>query len=254
MNEIKLGKKISEGKTVDVYESGDLAVKVFKPDAPKTVVFYEAFMDSKVEETGLNVPKIKEVELIDGKWAIATELIKGKTLAQIMQEEPENCDGYLDDMVELQLEIHSKKVTGISKLKDNLRAEIESLDVIDHIKRYDLLTRLDSTPKHVKLCHGNFGPENIVVTDDNKVYIVDWIGASAGNASADVAKTYLKLALTSTETAEKYLNLFCKKTNTAKTYVQEWLPIMAASTLAKCVTSKEEKDLLFTWLDVVDYS
>jgi len=76
MNEIKLGKKISEGKTVDVYESGDLAVKVFKPDAPKTVVFYEAFMDSKVEETGLNVPKIKEVELIDGKWAIATELIR----------------------------------------------------------------------------------------------------------------------------------------------------------------------------------
>ena len=29
---------------------------------------------------------------------------------------------------------------------------------------------------------------------------------------------------------------------------------MAASTLAKGVTSKEEKDLLFTWLDVVDYS
>ena len=254
MNEIKLGKKISEGKTVDVYESGDLAVKVYKPDAPKTVVFYEAFMDSKVEETGLNVPKIKEVELIDGKWAIATELIKGKTLAQIMQEEPENCDGYLDDMVELQLSIHAKKVTGISKLKDKLREEIESLDVIDHIKRYDLLTRLDSTPKHVKLCHGNFGPENIVVTDDNKVYIVDWIGASAGNASADVAKTYLQLALTSTETSEKYLNLFCKKTNTAKAYVQEWLPIMAASTLAKGVTSKEEKDLLFTWLDVVDYS
>ena len=186
--------------------------------------------------------------------SMATELIKGKTLAQIMQEEPENCDGYLDDMVELQLSIHAKKVTGISKLKDKLREEIESLDVIDHIKRYDLLTRLDSTPKHVKLCHGNFGPENIVVTDDNKVYIVDWIGASAGNASADVAKTYLKLALTSTETAEKYLNLFCKKTNTAKTYVQEWLPIMAASTLAKGVTSKEEKDLLFTWLDVVDYS
>ena len=186
--------------------------------------------------------------------SMATELIKGKTLAQIMEEEPENCDGYLDDMVELQLSIHAKKVTGISKLKDKLREEIESLDVIDHIKRYDLLTRLDSTPKHVKLCHGNFGPENIVVTDDNKVYIVDWIGASAGNASADVAKTYLKLALTSTETAEKYLNLFCKKTNTAKTYVQEWLPIMAASTLAKGVTSKEEKDLLFTWLDVVDYS
>ena len=237
-----------------VYRDGDRCLKVFNEGYSKADVLNEALNQARIEETGLNIPRVLEVTVIDGKWTIVSDYIKGKTLAQIMQEEPENCDGYLDDMVELQLEIHSKKVTGISKLKDNLRAEIESLDVIDHIKRYDLLTRLDSTPKHVKLCHGNFGPENIVVTDDNKVYIVDWIGASAGNASADVAKTYLKLALTSTETAEKYLNLFCKKTNTAKAYVQEWLPIMAASTLAKGVTSKEEKDLLFTWLDVVDYS
>lgn len=53
MNEIKLGKKISEGKTVDVYESGDLAVKVFKPDAPKTVVFYEAFMVQRLKKQDL---------------------------------------------------------------------------------------------------------------------------------------------------------------------------------------------------------
>ena len=237
-----------------VYRDGDRCLKVFNEGYSKADVLNEALNQARIEETGLNIPRVLEVTVIDGKWTIVSDYIKGKTLAQIMQEEPENCDGYLDDMVELQLSIHAKKVTGISKLKDKLREEIESLDVIDHIKRYDLLTRLDSTPKHVKLCHGNFGPENIVVTDDNKVYIVDWISASAGNASADVAKTYLKRALTSTETAEKYLNLFCKKTNTAKTYVQEWLPIMAASTLAKGVTSKEEKDLLFTWLDVVDYS
>lgn len=254
MNELKLGKIISKGATVDVYESGDLAVKVFKPECPKTIVFYEALMDSKVEETGLNVPKITEVELIDGKWAIASELIKGKTLAQIIEEEPENKDEYIADMVDLQLNIHSKTVSGITKLKDSLRAEIESLSVIDHIKKYELLTRLDSTPKHVKLCHGNFGPENIMVTDDNKVYIIDWVGATIGNASADVAKTYLKLSLQSTETAEKYMNLFCEKTNTSKKYVQEWLPIMAASTLAKGIYTKEERELLLTWLDVVDYS
>ena len=254
MNEIKLGKMISEGATVDVYESGDLAVKVFKPDCPKTIVFYEALLDSQVEETGLSVPKIKEVELIDGRWAIASELIQGKTLKQIMDDEPENRDDYIDDMVDLQLEIHSNTVTGVAKLKDTLRREIESLDVIDHIKKYELLTRLDSTPKHTKLCHGNFGPENIIVTDDDKVYIVDWVGATIGNASADVARTYLKLSLTSTEMAEKYMNMFCEKTGTSKKYVQEWLPIMAASTLAKGIYTKEERELLLTWLDVVDYS
>ena len=254
MNELKLGNLISEGATVDVYESGDLAVKLFKPDAPKTVVFYEALMNSKVEETGLSVPAVKEVEIIDGRWALASELIKGSTLEQIMKDEPENRDAYLEDMVELQLDIHAKTVSGVTKLKDSLREEIENLDIIDHIKRYELLTRLDSTPKHIKLCHGNFGPENILVTNDDKVYIIDWIGAAIGNASADVAKTYLKLSLTSTEMAEKYMNMFCEKTGTSKKYVQEWLPIMAASTLAKGIYTKEEKELLLTWLDVVDYS
>ncbi len=257
MNEIKLAKLISEGKTVDVYENdtGSLAVKVFKEGSPKTTVFYEALMISKLEEIGINIPKIEEVELIDGRWAIASELIKGKTLAQIMEEEPENKDDYLDDMVEIQLDIHENTIKNITKLRDSLRQEIESLDEIDHIKKYELLTRLDSTPKHTKLCHGNFGPENIIVTENDDVYIVDWIGATIGNASADVARTYLKLSLTSTETAEKYMRLFCEKTGTSKIYVQEWLPIMAASILAKkAYNTKEERELLLTWLDVVDYS
>ena len=64
MNEIKLGKLISKGETVDVYKSedGKLAVKIFNPDCPKTMVFYEALMISKVEETGLNLPTVKEIE------------------------------------------------------------------------------------------------------------------------------------------------------------------------------------------------
>lgn len=254
MNEFKLEKLLSEGATVDVYESGEYAIKLFKPDCPKTIVFYEALMTAKAEEAGLAVPPITEIEVVDGRWAIASKLIRGKTLADIMEEDAEHRDEYIEDMVELQLGIHAKKVTGIVKLKDMLRTEIEGLAQIDHIKRYELLTRLDSTPKHVKLCHGNFGPENIIVTDDDEVYIIDWVGAASGNASADVARTYLKLSLTSTEIAEKYMNLFCEKTGTSKKYVQEWLPIMAASTLAKGIYTKEEKEVLLTWLDVVDYS
>lgn len=254
MNEFKLEKLISEGVTVDVYESGKYAVKLFKADCPKTIVFYEALLTAKAEETGLNVPVIHEIEVVDGRWAIAYQLIKGKTLLDLMEEQPEHRDEYIEDMVELQLSVHAKSIVGIVRLKEMLRSEIEGLNEIDHIKKYELLTRLDSTPKHAKLCHGNFGPENIIVTDDDEVYILDWAGAATGNASADVARTYLKLSLVSTEMAEKYMNLFCEKTGTSKKYVQEWLPIMAASTLAKGFYTKEERELLLTWLDVVDYS
>jgi len=84
-------------------------------------------------------------------------------------------------------------------------------------------------PKHTKLCHGDFCPSNIIVGDDGKWYLVDWVHASQGNASADVARTYLLLSLKDKKTADMYMDLFCEKTGTEKRYVQGWLPIVAAA-------------------------
>ncbi len=49
-----------------------------------------------VEETGLNVPKLVDVEMIDGKWAIALQYIEGKTLETLIEEHPEKIDEYLE--------------------------------------------------------------------------------------------------------------------------------------------------------------
>lgn len=178
------------------------------------------------------------------------DLIEGDTLEDLMKKHPENADRYLEDMVDLQLKVHQEKMPKLSKLKDKLTRLINSLDTISDSIKYELLTRLDSMPKHVKLCHGNFVPANIIINDKG-TYIVDWIAARQGNASADVAKTYLLLSLQSPEMAEKYMNLFCEKTHTSKKYVQEWLPIVAAARLTE--NRPEEKELLMKWIDVVAY-
>lgn len=241
---------LAAGEKMDVYKCGNMAVKLFHTDYAKGDVLYEALVHARVEETGLNVPKILEVAKEKDQWIIAMECIEGKTLAQIMAEDPANMASYLEQMLDLQLEVHSKRAPSLNKLKDKLIADIKALTEIDDNRKYELLTRLDSMPKHVKLCHGNFCPSNIMVQGD-KVYIVDWIAATQGNASADVARTYLLLALESQANADLYLDLFCKKTGTAKKYVQEWLPIVAAAHLKNC--KPEEKELLMRWQDVVDY-
>ena len=106
--------------------------------------------------------------------------------------------------------------------------------------------------RHDKLCHGDFNPSNIIVTANDDVYIIDWAHATQGNASADVARTYLLFYLNGKEEfADKYLNLFCERTDTAKQYVQKWLPIVAASQSVK--GNKEEVGLLSRWVNVVDY-
>ena len=106
--------------------------------------------------------------------------------------------------------------------------------------RYELHTRLEGMPKHTKVCHGDFNPSNIIITENGTPYVLDWSHATQGNASADVARTYLLFHLAGNEkAAEKYLSLFCQKTDTAKQYIQKWLPIVAASQSVKDVYKRQ---------------
>ena len=98
----------------------------------------------------------------------------------------------------------------------------------------------------------NFNPSNIIVAEDGTPYILDWSHATQGNASADVARTYLLFNLVGDEYgAKKYLDTFCKKSDTAKQYVQKWMPIVAASQSVK--GNEKEREFLLSWVDVVDY-
>ena len=240
---------VRTGKTI--YKDEDRAVKVFDSDYSKADILNEALNQARIEETGLNIPKILGVNMIDGKWAIVSEFIKGKTMAQLMAENPDKFDEYLEQFVDIQMSIHEMKAPLLTKLKDKMNRKISQAD-IDATTRYELHTRLEGMPKHNKVCHGDFNPSNIIITDDGVPYILDWSHATQGNASADVARTYLLFWLDGNiEGAKKYMELFCKKSDTAKQYIEKWLPIVAASQSVK--GNAKEREFLLSWVDVVDY-
>ena len=248
---MKLEKIIAVRNNKTIYRDGDKCIKVFNEGFSKADVLNEALNQARIEGTGLNIPKILEVTMIEGKWAIVYEFIKGKTLAQLMEENPEKKDEYLALLVDLQLEMHSKTCANLNKLKDKMTRKI-SESTLDATTRYDLHTRLEGMPKHNKVCHGDFNPSNVIITEDGTPYILDWSHATQGNASADAARTYLLFWLNGDiEGAKKYLDLFCQKSNTAKQYVQKWMPIVAASQSVK--GNEHEREFLLSWVDVVDY-
>jgi len=248
---MNLDKIIAVRNRKTVYRDGDRCLKVFNEEYSKADVLNEALNQARVEETGLHIPKILEVTMIDKKWTIISEFIKGKTLAQLMSENPDKKDEYLEQFVALQLEMHSKTCPMLNKLKDKMNRKISQTDLSATV-RYDLHTRLEAMPKHNKLCHGDFNPSNIIITDDGTPYILDWSHATQGNASADAARTYLLFWLNGDiDGAKKYLKLFSDKSNTAIQYVQKWMPIVAASQSVK--GNAAEREFLYSWIDVVDY-
>ena len=234
-----------------IYRDGDTVIKVFDKNYSKSSVLNEALNHARIEETGLRIPKLLDVLKVDEKWAIQTEYISGKTLQQLMEEHPENMEEYWELFVNLQMEVHAKTSPLLNKLKDKLDRDICET-TLDATTRYELHTRLESMPKQKKVCHGDFNPSNIIINEQNEPYIIDWAHVAQGNASADVARTYLLLCLDGREQqAEQYLERFCRKSGTEKQYVQNWLPIVAAAQSVK--ENMEQRELLLKWADVVDY-
>ena len=250
---MNLDRVIAVRNNKTIYRDGDRCIKVFDAKYSKADVLNEALNQARIEETGLNLPRVLEVTMIDGKWAIVSEFIKGKTLAQLMAEdtEGEKKEEYINLLVDLQMQIHAKTCSQLNKLKDKMSRKIAETD-LDATTRYDLHTRLEGMPKHNKVCHGDFSPTNVIIAENGTPYVLDWSHATQGNASADVARTYLLFWLNGDKDgAEMYLDTFCRKSNTAKQYVQKWMPIVAASQSVK--GNETERELLTSWVSVVEY-
>lgn len=248
---MELEKVIAERKSKKIYKAGNYCVKLFDSDFSKADVLNEALNQARVEQTDLNIPKVEEVTKIDGKLALVMDYIKGKTLAELMKENPKKFDEYMDMFVDIQTDMHKRTCPLLNKWQDKMHRKIDESG-LDATTRYELNTRISGMPKHNKLCHGDFNPSNIIVGDDGKNYIIDWSHATQGNAGADAARTYLYFNLYyDKKTADIYLDKFCAKTDTAKQYIQGWLPILAASQLVKSLP--EEREFLLKWANVVDY-
>lgn len=242
---------IYTGAGKKVYRDKDRLIKSFDGSYTKAMVLNEALNQARVEETDLNIPKILEVSNIGGFWSVAWEFIEGETLASKMQREPEREDEYLRFFVDLQLQMAEKKVPLLGHLRDKLHSKISSSSFPSSL-RYDLHVRLDGLPRHMKLCHGDFQPSNIIMTEAGVPYIIDWSHATQGNAALDAARTYLVFYLQGKSAlAEKYLSLWCEKTETEIPYVQRVLPIVAAAQSVRA--NREERELLIKWVNVSDW-
>ncbi len=242
---------IVERNNKTIYRKGDTVIKLFDKSFASSAVLNEALNQSRIYETGLNVPKLIEVKKIEGDWAIVSEYIKGETLANLMTKNPDKTNEYIRMFVDTQMLVQAHSSPLLSKIKDKMTLKINATDFDENVK-YELLTRLESMPNHSKVCHGDFSPDNIIVKDDGTVYVLDWSHVTQGNASADIARSLLMFRLNDqADVAEKYIELFCQKSGTKRKYVENWIPIVAASQSVK--GNEKEKEFLTRLADVVQY-
>lgn len=232
-----------------IIRDNDTIYKLFNKGYSKEDVFAEAFFNSRIETLNVGAPSIEEVTTIDGQWAFKYPDIYGDSLFNLMQANPDKLDEYMNLFVKIQTDIHNKKCPYLPIQKQKFTDYINAANLDKYLK-LDLLDMLNSSPKHKKLCHGNLTPHNIIIKGD-EVYITDWNHATQGNASADIARSYVWMLINMPEYAENYLEKFCQATNTSSKYVRNWIPIIAAARYSKNIP--EESKILTELISVMEY-
>lgn len=237
-----------------VYDLGDKIAKVFNETKPVSDVFNEALNLARINECGIRSPRALEVTQLEGEeagWALITTKVPGVTLAEKIEAEPQRFGEYLEQFVDLQIEIHNYSSPLLNLQGPKYARMINGLEAINATTRYNLLERLDGLKKGASVCHGDFNPSNVIVGEDGTLSVCDWAHATQGAAAADVAMTYLLFSLNSKEQAEAYLDVYCERADMPKQVVRQWLPVIAASELAR--GRKVNAEFLMSWIDVFDY-
>ena len=78
-------KCISQNNLKSVYLENNTAIKVFSKDYNKSDVLYEALNTARVEDAGVNIPKLLSVSVNNGQWEITSEYADGITLTQLIK-------------------------------------------------------------------------------------------------------------------------------------------------------------------------
>ena len=251
--EFNLDNPIAERKTKTVYKDGDKTIKLFVENYSKADILNEALNQARVEEgTDLNVPSLIAVTKINNRWALVSEHIEGTPLNKLIEEHPEKEDEYLNLFVDVQMNILNHKVPLLTTIKDKFRRKLNSATNIEENTKYELLQRLEGMKNHVKLCHGDFNPSNVIIKEDGTAWVIDWAHVTQGNASADASITYLLFLLEGEDKlADLYIKSFAKHFDIPLQYIQHWVSVVSATKLA---TTKDEKkrELLLRNINVVD--
>jgi Phosphotransferase enzyme family len=189
-----LGIPIAYGSRSVVHEWGsDCVAKVPLPNTPEGWIRYEALYAEAVWMQGAPAPRFHGLEVIEGREVSIYERLYGPSLWDAIVREPDRVEEFGRQLAQLHLQIlpttppitlPSQRSRIVCKLTNAVRRTHPSLGITTEL--------VPSRPEKMALCHGDFHPNNVIVTDRGLV-VVDWFDASRGDACAEIARTMLLL-------------------------------------------------------------
>jgi uncharacterized protein (TIGR02172 family) len=187
-------KPIAVGRTAEVYPFEDGKVlKLFFQSIPQGWIDKEVDTGRYIQLAQLPVPKIYERVNLNDREGVVYERIEGPSLLNELAKKPWKVRRYARLLASLHVQVHDVSApTNLETQREWARGGIPETQKMSKDLREKVLRLLDAMPDGNQLCHGDFHPGNIIVTQRGPV-IIDWMTASKGVACGDVARVAIIL-------------------------------------------------------------
>ncbi|MDP4145458.1 MAG: aminoglycoside phosphotransferase family protein [Bacillota bacterium] len=254
------GKLIGQGRTAEVFElEQDKILKLFRSGLPKTVIEKEYEISASICKKLDSVPKVYELLEIDNRSGIIYERISGKTMMKVIAIKPWRVKKEAQRLAELHKSIQRKVDFELPNCKTRLKDNISKTELLEDDVKARLYEYIDRLKDDNILCHGDFHPDNILITK-NKGIIIDWMTATEGNQLADIARTSVMfkfgvipnkmfierqiINFIRNKFYLEYIKHYIKITGASIQQIEQWELPVAAARLTEWIPQNEKTALL----------
>jgi uncharacterized protein (TIGR02172 family) len=251
-----IGPPIATGRTAEIYRwDDDHILKLFRAWMPASAAAYEARIARAVYETGSRVPAVGDVVTLEGRTGIIYERVQGVSMMTALGRQPWRFAHFARDLADLHAEMHTCRAPELPAQKERLLEKIKDAGPLaDHLK-VKAIQALTTMPDDHRLCHGDFHPDNVLITDEGPI-IIDWVDATQGHPMADVARTSLLLSTGALPPDvpkpvrrlvaalrhlfhTRYLKRYLQRRPSSRRELEAWQPLIAAARLSENVEAEE---------------
>ena len=177
--------KIGEGNTAEIYQlENNRILKLFKPGYAKESMLHEYRNHQVVSVLLTSAPKLYETVEADGRFGYIMEQIVGINLTERLLNENTFSEA-VEQFVSLHKEWNKAAPSEIISYKKWMENTIRNRENVS-----ELLDKISQLPEGNILCHGDFHPYNILVTQENRPIVIDFANVCRAPKEYDIARTY----------------------------------------------------------------
>ncbi|GKU25246.1 aminoglycoside phosphotransferase family protein [Clostridium folliculivorans] len=241
---MEIKKIIGIGNTATVYQwEDDRVLKLFHKGYSKDAIEREFHNAKSVEDMSFEKPKAYEILDLGEQTGIIYDKVEGESLLQWVIK-----TGNVQQCAVIMAKLHKKmgqnKVSDVPNYKDFLRENIVNISSLKTTEQQKALSILDMLPEGNTFCHGDFHPDNILISNEHAI-VIDFMNICHGDFLYDVARTVFLVEYTPVPTnagnREQLLefkkalaDLYLSEMEVTREMIQDYLSVIILARKGEC--------------------